>query len=506
MKTELLIETNPNIRAYPQYAFLDAIINNQNTNADKLCSIFVCNNASFNWEYKNLNSKVDVSDGMISIYRNGYGIQTNGKFHCECKEFQEIIFHIPYMQYTNVWDGITFFCKTDKAIAGYEFSVYCCGDWRLDVNGKNVYYQNNKYESEIPKWFRVQRDNNIIRLSCSLDGIHWTVLNNATALDMPTNKIFIGFDVRLCENQYYKWLCNNFIQIKFNKKGGKPIDYAGFINRDWKNYSVHPLVKFSYDKNKMIKTRGLWNYIVENISNGRYMEIWLDEYYVEGTTAYQKHSFVHESLIYGFDDQTNKVKLMPFKAGKPTLTEVPINILEQAWEKANGLNHIINTFEFCPDGNGYSIDLEHIYKSLEFYLQGKNPLADIKYTAQSEEGVFGKKIYKEILEDSENRKLFLGDRRIAYLMKEHKKCMLFRIIYLHEYGVLAEKQYLCLAEQMRNIEKKATIIMNLVIKNSMVSTEKAQESIWKYMKELDSMEEKCYQNLINELGRYLQLK
>ncbi len=56
MKTELLIESNPNIRVFPQYAFLDAIINNSNTNIDKICSIYITFNTFFNIKYQRLNA------------------------------------------------------------------------------------------------------------------------------------------------------------------------------------------------------------------------------------------------------------------------------------------------------------------------------------------------------------------------------------------------------------------------------------------------------------------
>ncbi len=511
MKTELLIESNPNIRVFPQYAFLDAIINNSNTNIDKICSIYISGNTCFNWKYQSLNAEVVVTSEGINIYRKMHGVKPSGGFYCECKDFEEIVFNIQYMQYTNIWDKITFFYDTEDSVlfsdddfCNYEFSIHCCGDWRVDVKGKNVYYRINRYDSGFPKWYKIRKHKDEMQLYYSFEGRKWVGINKSITLDLQGEKTKVGFHIHLYENQYQKWVCNNFIQIKFDKNGSKPIDYIGLMNRDWKNYSINPLVKFSYDKQDVIKQRGLWNYIVENICSGRYLEIWLNEYYIEGLKAFHKYKFIHESLIYGFNEKDKKISLMSFKEGKPVLITAPMDTIELAWENAYDNNHIIQSFEFFPDGNGYNVDIEHICKLLRDYLDGRNSSHDFRYIAQEDRGIFGHKIYDEILNDNNNKKIFLEDMRIAFLFKEHKECMLLRIKFLYEYGALSEEEYPYLMEEMDIIVKKADLILNLVIKNSFKCTDRIQDRIWNYISDLCESEEKCYQVIIRELEKYLR--
>ena len=241
MKKELLLKRNPNIRVFPQYAFLDAIVNNEKTNRDKICSIYISDNQNFSWKYQNLNAKTDVANNVINIYRKKHGVKPIGVFYCECKEFEEIIFNIQYMQYTNIWDRISFFYDvedsisfSDDSIYGYEFCIHCCGDWRVDVKGKNKYYKINRHEAEVPKWYKIQKHDDKMQLYCSYDEKSWVEINS-TLLDSQDTNFKIGFNIHLYENQYQKWVCNNFIQIKFDKNGGKPIDYVGLMNRDWRN-------------------------------------------------------------------------------------------------------------------------------------------------------------------------------------------------------------------------------------------------------------------------------
>lgn len=388
---------------------------------------------------------------------------------------------------------------SEEVFNNFEFCVHCCGDWRVDINGRNVYYKINRYEGAFPRWYKLQKHDDKLHIYYSCEGKNWVIIDSIV-LDFLGKNANMGFHIHLYENQYQKWICNNFIQIRFDKNAGKPIDYVGLMNRDWKNYSINPLVKFSYDKHKMIKQRGLWNYIVDNICNDRFLEIWLDEYFIEGLTAYKKHTFVHESLIFGFDDEVKKVSLISFIEGKPVF----IDAVEKAWENAYDNNHTIQTFEFSPDGIGYNIEIKHICKQLQDYLVGRNSTEDYKYIAQEDRGIFGHKIYSEILSNNDNRKIFLNDLRIAFLMKEHKECMLFRMEFLYEYGVFDEKEYPYLLELMKCIVNYANIIMNLVIKNKLLNTDKIQERIWKYMSKLCVLEENCYQALINELKKYLE--
>lgn len=123
-------------------------------------------------------------------------------------------------------------------------------------------------------------------------------------------------------------LCN--IHIKNNSDEGKVIDYVGFMNRDYVNYAINPLIKFSYDKRETVNKRGLWNYIKESICDKRYLQIWLNEYYIEELEAFKKHDYYHESLIYGYDDRRKVVSIMSFHNGMPKFIKITRRSLENA--------------------------------------------------------------------------------------------------------------------------------------------------------------------------------
>ncbi len=488
MEKELVINDTPFIRILPQYAYLDAIINNQNTNTDLLCSLYVKGLRGNEWTFHIDEGEVQVQNETVDLYRKGYGVKTRGGWYHYVQKDDEVIFHIQYQQYTNRWDSVNFFLDTDEKFVfsndlncSYKFCIHCCGDFRIDVNEEVVFYKSNKESWDIFGWYKVKIKQEKVILYASADGEKWTMLYEAWAPEMHACRNLVGgFYINLHNNQYHKWLCNNFLQIRYDPIA-EDMGYSALLNRDWKSHAIHPLVKFSYDKKDMIMHWGLWEYIVTNINSKRYLEIWLDEYYVEGLEAYRKYSYNHESLIYGYDEHGGKVRMLSIVSGKPTRMAISIETVSMAWQKAAGNNTIIKTFEYLPDEAGYELDVNHIIAQMKNYMNGYNCSVEYQYLAERENGVFGINIYDAILESVERKDKFLSDKRIAYLIKEHKECMRFRIQYLFEKGHLETEAYKYLLNKINNIIEKANIILFLVLKNIFAAKETITDSIWEYL-------------------------
>ncbi|MDE5820015.1 MAG: hypothetical protein K2N41_05595 [Lachnospiraceae bacterium] len=512
MKKELPINLKPFIRVIPQYAFLEAMINNDRTNIDMLCSLDIVGLRPNEWNFEIQDAEVRIENETVNLYRKGFGLKPPGRWYHHIENGDETIFHIRYQQYSNRWDSIIFYINTcdqimspDSTDWNYRFSIHCCGDLRIDVNENMVFFENNWEDEEAAGWYKIKVDHDKIRVYSSFDGQAWTLFHEIELEGFFSKRKYVsGFQIRLFDNQYYKWLCNNFIQIRYDKDSTNAIGYPGFLSRDWRSYVMHPLVRFSQDKRETVLRWGLWNYIVNNIDSKRYLEIWLDEFYIEGTEAFQKQSFSHENLIYGYNDECNTVYILCIFHGKLKPVEIPVETVTIAWEKAVGRNAVIKAFEYSPDQMGiYRLDVDHICKHMKDYLSGRNSSLDYQYLSQEEPGAFGLAVYESILNNSESKGIFLYDYRVAYLIKEHKECMLFRIEYLHDCGVIQEKDYPYLKERMDEIVKIANIIMNLVIKNRMAESESVQNRIWNYIQNLREYEEKCYTYLIQVLETYL---
>jgi len=195
---------------------------------------------------------------------------------------------------------------------------------------------------------------------------------------------------------------------------------------------------------------------------------------------------------------------MSFLNGKPILINVSVHTLEIAWDKADDRNNIVYGMYFFPRMFGYELDIKHIAVVLKEYMEGKNSSEKFGYIAEIDSGIFGHRIYDEIIKNKRVQQLFLKDVRIPFLIKEHKDCMLFRIRYLHECGIIREDTYEFLLESMNDIAELAGIILGLVLKNRVNDNEECQNRIFRYMGELSVKEKKCYNLLICELNTYLK--
>lgn len=510
MKKKLMINKEPFIRVMAQYAFVDAIINNVNTNSETVCSLEIQDVNPKDWTYMIENGNIDIKNNTISVTRMSYGTKPLRGWYKYIKDENEIVFNVKYMQYVNRWDRIIMFLDAhqnfsldEKLNWNFKLSIHCCGNLRIDVDEKEVFYRSNKENHDIESWYKVKICNTNIEIYVSVDGTEWELLHICENVWHTDNdKLIGGFYIHLFDNQYFKWICNNFIQIRYRKGGSDTLGYPGLMNRDWRNDAIHPLVRFGYEKREIVLKYGIWEYIKNSIDSNRYLEIWLNEYYIKGLRAYKERTYFHESLIYGYDEENRSIQMLSMYNGKIKALDVPIADLESAWSEPADCCAIIRSLEYSPDENGYELDVTHICKELQNYLQGRNSTEDYMYIAQKEEGVFGLKVYDDILDTDIGRKEFLSDVRIPFLLKEHKECMKFRIDYLYDDEILSSIEYLKINSIMQSILKMSKVMLSLVLKNMISEENQTQNRIWDILKNIKEQEQECYTYLLNTLKKY----
>lgn len=504
----------PFIRTLAQYAFVDTIINNVNTNHETVCSLEIQDINPKDWTYMIENGNIDIKDNTIAVTRRSYGTKPLGGWYKYIEDENEIVFNVKYMQYVNRWDRIIVFLNAHQNFSlnenlnwNFKLSIHCCGNLRIDVDEKIVFYRHNKANKDIESWYKIKICNSDIEIYVSSDGMKWELLHICESVwNIGDDKLIGGFYIHLFDNQYFKWLCNNFIQIRYRRGEEDKIGYPGLMNRDWKNYAIHPLVRFGYEKREIVLKYGIWEYIKNSIDSNRYLEIWLNEYYIEGLVAYKKSTHFHESLIYGYDEDNRSIQMLSVYNGKLKALNVSLEALTSAWSEPLECCAIINSLEYSPDENGYKLDVVHICKELQNYLQGRNSTEEYMYIAQKEEGVFGLKVYDDILNTDIGRQEFLSDVRIPYLLKEHKECMKLRIDYLYDYEILSSIEYFKIDSIMQSILQMSKVVLNLVLKNMILEKKQTQDKIWDIIKNIKEQEQESYAYLLNALKKYEESK
>ena len=163
----------------------------------------------------------------------------------------------------------------------------------------------------------------------------------------------------------------------------------------------------------------------------------LDESHIPDSENYQCSYFLHENLIYGFDDDTEQVSVLHIYQGKPKLIKLSRSDLEKAY---CGFPAVC--FKYSPDSTTYTLDIYHIYSRMQDYLSGRNSSEDHAYICENDEGYFGIDVYNALLSDKRSREVFFRDVRVAYMLSEHKKCMKERFAYFYEMSIIPDDIYL----------------------------------------------------------------
>lgn len=113
----------------------------------------------------------------------------------------------------------------------------------------------------------------------------------------------------LADNCSLPWYYSHYCQICSQTFGNEYImlDYMEPFNIE---EEMAECIYSGYDKLKNIGN--IVDYVINMINSGYYVMVCLDEYYLSGKASYMKDHFVHESLIYGYDNMAKSFKAVGF--------------------------------------------------------------------------------------------------------------------------------------------------------------------------------------------------
>ena len=505
----LPINKTPFIRSYPMYLFQDIIMNNKRTNADVLAQIYIKNYSVYEWNVYSRNADVEVNrqTGVIQILKKDYDIDSSKSLFRKFNlKKDEIVIRIDYQQFTNSWDSLAIFVDKDnsyKKIDSYSgldllIGKYCNESFYAR-SGRTGFYESLNGESY--NWLKICAYKGIISAYVSLDGDSWKEYELPEKIKYEENDVVsVGFACYLLDNCYFKWTANNFIQLSFDANNDIALNYADFLFRNCKNYVINPHIKFSSLSYKVINALGKMNVIKALIDDNYYIEVWLNERYIPDTVAFDIDDYVHENLVYGYDETTQTIDILSFIEGKPLFHTISWQAFELAYENTDFDKSDVNLLRFQPDNNSYHMDIFHIYNMLIDYLCGYNTSQEYAhfYTGNSE-GAFGVNIYKNICGNDENKTIFLADRRNAFLLNEHKKIMRERFKYIKEYGFIPASEEKVFEEILADIVEYSEKVLNLVLKNQLKPREGTQKDIFVILSEIEKKEKYLYKRFVRWL-------
>ncbi len=110
----------------------------------------------------------------------------------------------------------------------------------------------------------------------------------------------------LADERRYPWFYENYMEIYSLGNPCTSIDYMDGISYLSKNENAI-LHRKSIKRSEIEVQFDCIAFVRESIHSGNYLVMFLDEYYLQGQGAYQSFHYVHDTLVFGFDDYKKKI-------------------------------------------------------------------------------------------------------------------------------------------------------------------------------------------------------
>ncbi|WP_157833648.1 hypothetical protein [Acetivibrio straminisolvens] len=261
----------------------------------------------------------------------------------------------------------------------------------------------------------------------------------------------------LGNENFYPWFYENYTQIFYNDN-----KWSRYSNKEvWLDFyggwiAAQSLLEFIKIPRKSIANIDIITYIKDKIDNHKYVFTFLDEYYVKPNYMKSNSHRVHDILVYGYDDFSEKLTVIGFDNNHNFTS---YNISYQTFAKAfeNGLalteseeiwnqdNLYGRLFKFREKNSQFfKFNIKKFLRGLHDYIFSINSAQkdfpdrtadkEIEYfdIYFDEKNIFGMEIYEHLPEYLYN--VIKYDTRLSYVpfhtLFEHKKGMKDRLIYI----------------------------------------------------------------------------
>ncbi len=291
--------------------------------------------------------------------------------------------------------------------------------------------------------------------------------------------------------EHMEWMLSNYIQLSSRKDiiANKEVflafhDDLGLNSPFLKVQHMYWSILSEYEI-EMI------DFFKTNIDLGCYLYLKVDEYFIPNHYAYNRYHYIHDIMVFGYDDKNfivlgydDKGRYREMKVLYDTLVEAFYNNFidktENAWAddiyfikyKKYNFKFNINIVKYCL------FDYINSINRLERYKRFSNPIKDV---------VYGLEVFDKVCEYLNYLKLdkniFYGgkniDNRIFRIIMEHKELMLERIEFINKlYGgfgdlydeyvqinkIASKTHFIAIKYQVTKDKKLLNVLLDNVIK------------------------------------------
>lgn len=246
--------------------------------------------------------------------------------------------------------------------------------------------------------------------------------------------------VILADHRLLPWFYEHYIDIY------GIIDESGYLRLEflefWASYrEVVEQTYFGYDF--LDPATDIIDFVIHKINLGFYVIIHADEYYLPVKSHYQKVHFVHQSIIYGYDNNDQNFMAIGFNRDQ-LFTKITFEYdrFREAFAKGKiyypssapwAENNVIELLKFNDHIETYPFDIRKFNLKLEKYLLAAgDPSVPFSAMINRQNVRYGFKVFDEVIRCLENalEGQFTMDYQTIHFLAEHKKGIFNRLQYI----------------------------------------------------------------------------
>ena len=242
-------------------------------------------------------------------------------------------------------------------------------------------------------------------------------------------------------------------------------------------------------------------FIVACIDKGYYIQPTVDENFLPDSAAYQKRPLVHETLIYGYDNQAF-VGMGYNKRGDYASYRFRFSQLEQAIVHADLTGHYdpdgLRLFKYDSQAR-YDFDIHLVREQITDFLHSRNTSHRFRMVANPSDGAYGLATYSCLKSYIESflYSPFSFDIRPAHILWEHKKCMVDRLKYMEMQGYLKSEDGFSV--QYEELARKTGMLRMMLLKFKITRSPDLIHRVLSILDDIEEVEPSLLQDLVKKL-------
>lgn len=490
MKKELPVSITPSITSFAYYALPLCIIEAEDKIGREVASFEIKGCGENKWEkignWSQNGDKWCVTDDSF------YGKDCNACLFHEISSKNDFIHIVVEKQrYSGPWGAINLFLTDNKEniLLGdneylYRFGSFVYDGIHLYSNGKEQKIKEASIDGESYELV-LNKKGNVVEV---YGGTKQLKMLGRKEISLSENKeLYIGIQVKHEDNTFYPWFYSNFISLSCDVYcTHRRLDYLA-LSKHWQFILPNYFLDINYYSAEEILDMGGYRYIKKCIDKQRYIELKVNQYYLKGREEYNREHHLHQNLIYGYDDKEKSLYLVGYQnTGKIAKFSIRYKDLDTSLK--NYAEEKVKIITYAEDGHGYSFQSEYIKRMLVEYADGVNSSSSTEFLLPQDNRKYGLDIYEELMSE-QGMKVFLSDRRVSYVLWEHKYHMKGRIKYLTLQGIYSAEMEEKLLQEIDPIIDICFNLRSMAQKYQMRPEKTNEDLLCKWLEEVRDREQ-----------------